>query len=130
GPSHPPDRSARGRARRSGGAHGRWVRGLGRRRRAPRGGAAGSRREHHARARRSRPLPERAHPRARRPRDRVPRADEGAAMIALLRSELLRFRSRRLVKALSIVALLGMATIVVILAVKSNPPPGHAFTIH
>ena len=43
-------------------------------------------------------------------------------MIALVRSELRRFRSRRLVKALAVVALIGIATTVVILAVRSRPP--------
>jgi ABC-type transport system involved in multi-copper enzyme maturation permease subunit len=42
-------------------------------------------------------------------------------VIALVRSELLRFRSRRLVKALTIVALFGILLIVVIIAVKSHP---------
>ena len=50
-------------------------------------------------------------------------------MIALLRAELLRFRSRRLVKTLTIVGLLGTATIVVILAVRSNPEVGNVFTM-
>jgi ABC-type transport system involved in multi-copper enzyme maturation permease subunit len=43
-------------------------------------------------------------------------------VIALVRSELRRFRSRRLVKALAVVALIGIATTVVILAVRSRPP--------
>ena len=48
-------------------------------------------------------------------------------MIALLRSELRRFRSRRLVKALTVVALLGIATTVVILAVRSQAGTSNAF---
>ena len=50
-------------------------------------------------------------------------------MIALVRSELRRFRSRRLVKALAIIALVGIATTVVILAVRSNPGTGNVFTL-
>jgi ABC-type transport system involved in multi-copper enzyme maturation permease subunit len=50
-------------------------------------------------------------------------------VIALLRSELRRFRSRRLVKALAIVALVGIGTTIVILAVRSNPEPPNAFTL-
>ena len=50
-------------------------------------------------------------------------------MIALLHSELRRFRSRRLVKALTVVALLGIATTVVILAVRSKPGTPDAFSI-
>ena len=42
-------------------------------------------------------------------------------MIALVGSELLRFRSRRLVKALAAVAVLGMVVIAVIVAAKSTP---------
>ena len=50
-------------------------------------------------------------------------------MIALLRAELLRFRSRRLVKALAIVALTGMVTIVTILAVQTHPGASDAFSL-
>jgi ABC-type transport system involved in multi-copper enzyme maturation permease subunit len=50
-------------------------------------------------------------------------------VIALVRSELRRFRSRRLVKALTVVALIGIATTVVILAVRSNPRTGNVFTL-
>ena len=48
-------------------------------------------------------------------------------MIALLRSELRRFRSRRLVKALVVIALIGIATTVVILAVRSQAGTSNAF---
>lgn len=51
-------------------------------------------------------------------------------MIALVRSELRRFRSRRLVKALAVLALAGIATTVVILAVRSNPSTGEIFTLN
>jgi ABC-type transport system involved in multi-copper enzyme maturation permease subunit len=50
-------------------------------------------------------------------------------VIALVRSELWRFRSRRLVKALAIIALVGIATTVVILAMRSNPGTGNVFTL-
>jgi ABC-type transport system involved in multi-copper enzyme maturation permease subunit len=50
-------------------------------------------------------------------------------VIALVRSELHRFRSRRLVKALAIIALVGIATTVVILAVRSNRGTGNVFTL-
>jgi ABC-type transport system involved in multi-copper enzyme maturation permease subunit len=50
-------------------------------------------------------------------------------VIALVRSEVRRFRSRRLVKALAIIALVGIATTVVILAVRSNPGTGDVFTL-
>jgi ABC-type transport system involved in multi-copper enzyme maturation permease subunit len=50
-------------------------------------------------------------------------------VITLVRSELRRFRSRRLVKALTIIALVGIATTVVILAVRSNPGTGNVFTL-
>ena len=50
-------------------------------------------------------------------------------MIALLRAELLRVRSRRLVKALAVVALLGILTIVVVLAVQSHPGTSDAFSL-
>jgi ABC-type transport system involved in multi-copper enzyme maturation permease subunit len=50
-------------------------------------------------------------------------------VIALVHSELRRFRSRRLVKALTIIALVGIVTTVVILAVKSNPATGDGFTL-
>ena len=50
-------------------------------------------------------------------------------MIALVRSELRRFRSRRLVKALTIVALVGIATTVVILAVRSDAGTSNAFRL-
>ena len=42
-------------------------------------------------------------------------------MIALLRSELLRFRSRRLVKTLAVIGAIGMLMIAVVAAVQSNP---------
>jgi ABC-type transport system involved in multi-copper enzyme maturation permease subunit len=48
-------------------------------------------------------------------------------VIALLRSELRRFRSRRLVKALVVIALIGIATTVVILAVRSQAGTSNAF---
>ena len=48
-------------------------------------------------------------------------------MIALVRSELRRFRSRRLVKALAVIALIGIATTVVILAVRSHAGTSNAF---
>lgn len=48
-------------------------------------------------------------------------------MIALVRSELVRFRSRRLVKALVVIALIGIATTVVILAVRSHTGTSNAF---
>ena len=50
-------------------------------------------------------------------------------MIALVRSELRRFRSRRLVKALAVVALIGIATTVLILAVRSNAGTSNAFRL-
>lgn len=50
-------------------------------------------------------------------------------MIALLRSELRRFHSRRLVKALAIVALVGIATTIVILAVRSKPGTPNGFML-
>ena len=50
-------------------------------------------------------------------------------MIALLRAELLRLRSRRLVKALAVLAALGMPTIVTILATQSHPGSSDAFSL-
>jgi ABC-type transport system involved in multi-copper enzyme maturation permease subunit len=50
-------------------------------------------------------------------------------VIALLRSELLRFRSRRLVKALAIIALIGTATIAVGIAVKSGSGSTEVFRL-
>jgi ABC-type transport system involved in multi-copper enzyme maturation permease subunit len=50
-------------------------------------------------------------------------------VIALVRSELLRFRSRRMVKALAGVAVLGMVVTAVIIAINSHPGSADAFSM-